>query len=415
MEFVVVGLNHQTASTSIRESATFTDSQKIETLALLMDQGLPEVVILSTCGRSEIYCATPIENYHETTTLLVDFFESYCQQQGVKDHLYIKRGERAIEHLIHVSTGLNSIVLGEDQILGQVKAAHVLSMEMGASKKVLNTLFRDAISGAKKVKTTLKISEIPLSISYLGISVLKRHFGNLEGKSVMIIGLGKMGELAFKYLLSEGVKLTVCARNLEKLKAFQSMHPVIEILPYADRLSVLDQHDIIISATSAPHLVLHRLDFTGILRPIVLMDLSLPRDIEEDVRLQDNVQLFNMDDLQRLSEDNSERRKNLLSEAHLLLSEDVDKMTLWLKNVKLDTAIKDLNLMIKDIELDTMKYIDHKLSLNIKERILVEKALQSALKRTIRKPLLNIKMAAETNSQLQYLEAISLLYSEGEE
>lgn len=415
MQFAVIGLNHETASMAIREKVAFTDAQKIQAISTLMDEGVKELVILSTCGRSEIYCADSLENMSQVIEDVRRYFSDYCGDAEVLDHLYCKVGEVAIAHLIQVAVGLDSIVLGEDQILGQIKSAHVLSMEMGASAKILNTLFRDAVASAKKVKTALKISEIPVSISSLGIKALKQKIGSLKSRKVCIVGLGLMADLAYKYLLEEGADLTLCARNREKLLKYQEANPEIKVLPYTERYEALKVHDIIVTATSAPHLVFVSDDFQDLEHPMVLLDLSLPRDIDEAVREKPQVTLINMDDLQRISEAQMERRVQLTEEAKVLIEEDMEKLSFWLSNVKLDEAIKDLNLMIQAIEKDTLAYLHHKLHLDLKENTYIEKALQSALKRAIRQPLLKIKGAANHEDKIQLLNAVALLYGEGDE
>lgn len=415
MEFAVIGLNHETASTALREKVAFTDAQKIQALSALMDAGVKELVVLSTCGRSEIYCGGSKEKMPQVIEDVRTYFADYCGDSEVLDHLYCKVSDQAIGHLIQVAVGLDSIVLGEDQILGQIKSAHVLSMEMGASGKILNTLFRDAVAAAKKVKTALKISEIPVSISSLGIKALKERLGSLKDLRVCIVGLGLMGDLAYKYLLEEGAELTLCARNREKLLTYQDANPEIKVLSYSERYEAMKAHDIIVTATAAPHLVFVSDDFKSLEHSVVLLDLSLPRDIDEAVRELPHVTLINMDDLQRISEVQMERRNRLTFEAKVLIKEDVEKLGLWLSNVKLDEAIKDLNLMIQSIEKDTLAYLHHKLHLNLKENTYVEKALQSALKRAIRQPLLKIKSAANAEDKTRLLEAVALLYGEGDE
>lgn len=414
MQFAVVGLNHETATMAIREKASFTDAQKIQAINKLLDEGIKELVILSTCGRSEIYFSGNLDIITNTIEDVKKFYSEYCDNGEVLKHLYIKVGEEAIGHLIQVAVGLNSIVLGEDQILAQIKSAHILSMEMGATSKVLNTLFRDAIASAKNVKTALRISEIPVSISSLGVKSLKKELGSLKNRKACIIGLGLMGDLAYKYLADEGAELTLCGRSTDKLKKYQTAGPEVKIMPYNERYEAIEVHDIIVTATSSPHLVFKSEDFQTLQHPILLLDLSLPRDIDDAVRLNPNITLIDMDDLQRLSEAQLERRGKLTDEANRLIKEDIQKLSTWLSKVKLDEAIKDLNQMIQAIEKDTLTYLNHKLQLDCRENTHVEKALQSALKRVIRQPLLKIKDATSQEDKLRLLNAINLLFGEGE-
>jgi glutamyl-tRNA reductase len=413
MEFLVVGLNHRTADVALREGVSFTEGQILSAMDCLLDQAINEVVILSTCGRCEVYFTASKAESLLAEEQVKQLFQNHSRNDGIVDHLYSKRGSDAIEHLIQVSLGLDSIVLGEDQIIGQMKNAHLLALEMGGSKKILNTLFRDGIAAAKRVKSQLKISEIPLSISRLGIGVLTTHFGCLAGKTCGLVGLGEMGNLALNYLLEAGASLTLCGRSKEKLKSMTDKMPDIKTLSFEDRYQLIENHDMIISATAAPHLIFEKAHFMKRLQPLVLLDLSLPRDIDEKVRELPNIVLYNMDDLQRLSEEHMEKRMALTQEALVFLQTDVEKMTQWLEAVKLDEAIKDLNLMIQEIETDTLTYLHQKLDLSHKERLLVDKALHSALKRTIRTPLHNIKRMSRPEDQDRVLQALTLLYHEG--
>ena len=180
MNIGVIGLNHNLAPINIREHVSFTDIQKIEAINYFLDRDIEEVVILSTCNRSEIYIQA--KNIDEKINLVEDFYEEFFNAKGIKEYLFSKKYTSAIEHLFKVASGLDSIVLGEDQILGQVKDAHDFSMQLGSSKKIFNKLFREAVNIAKDIKNTTKISHQPLSISYIGIKFLQNKVGNLEGK-----------------------------------------------------------------------------------------------------------------------------------------------------------------------------------------------------------------------------------------
>ena len=198
MNFAVVGVNHNDTPIHIRENVSFTDTQKIESINFLLDNGISEVVVLSTCNRSEIYIYS--DDILKKIEIVKDFYEDFFNVDNIKEYLFCRTGQDAIEHVFRVSAGLDSIVLGEDQILGQVKDAHEFSKQLGASKKVFNKLFREAITASKDIKTTTKISHQPISISYIGIKCLKDRLGSLEGKNALVIGIGKMSKLAMKHL-----------------------------------------------------------------------------------------------------------------------------------------------------------------------------------------------------------------------
>ena len=178
MDIAVIGINHNLSPIGIREKVSFTDTKKIEATNILLDKDLREVVILSTCNRSEIYISC--EEIEVGIDIVKNFYEEFFQLNEVSLYLFSKKDNEAIEHLFNVTSGLDSLVIGEDQILGQVKGAHELAMKIGSSKKLFNKLFREAITTAKEVKTVTKISQQPLSISYIGIKLLKEKIKNLQ-------------------------------------------------------------------------------------------------------------------------------------------------------------------------------------------------------------------------------------------
>ena len=197
MNIGVVGVNHNLAPINVREAVSFTDTKKIEAINILLDKEIEEVVIISTCNRSEIYINA--ENIDIKINELSDFYEQYFGVKDINKYLFKKTNLEAIQHLFEVTAGLDSLVLGEDQILGQVRDAHEFCMKLGATKKVFNKLFRDAITTSKEIKTITKISQQPLSISYIGVKLLKEKIGSLEGKNALIVGLGKMNLLTLNH------------------------------------------------------------------------------------------------------------------------------------------------------------------------------------------------------------------------
>ena len=204
MNIGVVGVNHNLAPINVREAVSFTDTKKIEAINILLDKEIEEVVIISTCNRSEIYINA--ENIDIKINELSDFYEQYFGVKDINKYLFKKTNLEAIQHLFEVTSGLDSLVLGEDQILGQVRDAHEFCMKLGATKKVFNKLFRDAITTSKEIKTITKISQQPLSISYIGVKLLKEKIGSLEGKNALIVGLGKMNLLTLNHLEEEKIK-----------------------------------------------------------------------------------------------------------------------------------------------------------------------------------------------------------------
>ena len=217
MEIAVIGINHNTAPIEIRERVSFTESMKIESANRILDKSTEEIIIISTCNRSEIYISS--NDIDEAIEEVKEFYKEFFEFNEVKDYIFAKKGRDVVVHLYMVASGLDSIILGEDQILGQIRKAMMFSMNLGFSKKVLSRLFMDAICEGKKIRNSIKISEIPLSTSYIGINLLKEKMGGLKGKKALVIGAGEISSLAIRYLYEEELeKIYVTNRTHGKIK-----------------------------------------------------------------------------------------------------------------------------------------------------------------------------------------------------
>ncbi|MGB3368804.1 MAG: glutamyl-tRNA reductase, partial [Acidaminobacteraceae bacterium] len=350
MVTALIGLNHETASLEIREKLSFSDSRKIEIISDVLDLGIAEVTVLSTCSRSEFYIADKVNDIDEKIDTLLVFLRKISAYEDIDKYLYIKRGSAVAVHLFNVTAGLDSIVLGEDQILGQVRDSQKFSMDIGGSKKILNKLFRDAITTAKLIKTELKISEHPLSLSYIGIKFLRANLGKLDDKKAMIVGYGKMGSLALEYLLSEGVRdITLVGRDLDKLKGLNGKKVNLKYLDYSERYKALTDVDMIISSTSASHFVLTKENMPLINRSISILDLALPRDVDPLISEIDGIDVYSIDDLKDVSMKSVEKRDKLAKEALVIIMEKALEFKEWLKSVKSYKLISSLNGYLESI------------------------------------------------------------------
>ncbi|CEO22965.1 glutamyl-tRNA reductase [Paraclostridium sordellii] len=409
MNFAVVGVNHNDTPIHIRENVSFTDTQKIEGINFLLDNGISEVVVLSTCNRSEIYIYS--DDILKKIEIVKDFYEDFFNVDNIKEYLFCKTGQDAIEHVFRVSAGLDSIVLGEDQILGQVKDAHEFSKQLGASKKVFNKLFREAITASKDIKTTTKISHQPISISYIGIKCLKDRLGSLEGKNALVIGIGKMSKLAMKHLEEEKLNsIYVTNRSYEKLQDIQDEYKNLIPIKYEERYSVLEKVDVVISATASPHTVIKKENMPNLSNTIIMMDIALPRDIDKNIDTLENIEVYDIDDLKKISDENDKKRRELACTGELLIDEKIDEFNDWLETIKIDPTIQSLNDKCTDIREDTLDYIYRKLDLNCKEKKIIDKMLTSALKRLIREPILNLKQIKDSGKQEEYIKIVEELF-----
>lgn len=411
MNIGVVGVNHNLAPINVREAVSFTDTKKIEAINILLDRDIDEIVILSTCNRSEIYISG--ENIQQKVDEVANFYKDYFGVKDIEQYLFKKINLEAIQHLFDVTAGLDSLVVGEDQILGQVKDAHEFCMKLGATKKVFNKLFRDAVTTSKEIKTITKISQQPLSISYIGVKLLKEKMGTLEGKNALIVGLGKMNLLTLNHLEEENVKnIYIANRNIEKTKEIENKFDNIIPIEYSDRHKIIQEKsiDIVISATSSPHLVIKYDDMPKLDKKIYIMDIALPRDIDTKLKELDYVELYDIDDLKEIHDKNDIKRNELAQKAQEIIKIKIDEFTEWLDLTFIDPTIQSLNSKCIEIKEDTLEYIFRKIDLNQREKKIIDKMLGSALKRVIREPIINLKQVKNKGQREEYIKVIEDLF-----
>lgn len=411
MNIGVVGVNHNLAPINVREAVSFTDTKKIEAINILLDSEIDEIVILSTCNRSEIYISG--ENIQQKVDEVANFYKDYFGVKDIEQYLFKKTNLEAIQHLFDVTAGLDSLVVGEDQILGQVKDAHEFCMKLGATKKVFNKLFRDAVTTSKEIKTITKISQQPLSISYIGVKLLKEKMGTLEGKNALIVGLGKMNLLTLNHLEEENVKnIYIANRNIEKTKEIENKFDNIIPIEYSDRHKIIQEKsiDIVISATSSPHLVIKYDDMPKLDKKIYIMDIALPRDIDTKLKELNYVELYDIDDLKEIHDKNDIKRNELAQKAQEIIKIKIDEFTEWLDLTFIDPTIQSLNSKCIEIKEDTLEYIFRKIDLNQREQKIIDKMLGSALKRVIREPIINLKQVKNKGKREEYIKVIEDLF-----
>ena len=411
MNIGVVGVNHNLAPINVREAVSFTDTKKIEAINILLDREIDEIVILSTCNRSEIYISG--ENIQQKVDEVANFYKDYFGVKDIEQYLFKKTNLEAIQYLFDVTAGLDSLVVGEDQILGQVKDAHEFCMKLGATKKVFNKLFRDAVTTSKEIKTITKISQQPLSISYIGVKLLKEKMGTLEGKNALIVGLGKMNLLTLNHLEEENVKnIYIANRNIEKTKEIENKFDNIIPIEYSDRHKIIQEKsiDIVISATSSPHLVIKYDDMPKLDKKIYIMDIALPRDIDTKLKELNYVELYDIDDLKEIHDKNDIKRNELAQKAQEIIKIKIDEFTEWLDLTFIDPTIQSLNSKCIEIKEDTLEYIFRKIDLNQREQKIIDKMLGSALKRVIREPIINLKQVKNKGQREEYIKVIEDLF-----
>lgn len=404
--FCYIGINYKNAKLNVRDRISFTDSQKIDFMQKAEEIGVTQSMVLSTCNRSEVFffAKTPEEKKR-----MEELYAAMFPAVRLDGLLEKKEGRAAAAYLFGIAAGLESMVLGEDQILGQVREAAELSQTLGYSKKELNYVVRQAVTCAKKIKTELKISEKPLSVSYIGIRKVN-ELCPIEGKRALVIGSGRTAALALRYLYEYGAKSVVaCSRTLSHTKKLCGEFPALETAPYEARYELLADCDIVISATASPHLVIRR-ERVSLSRRITFLDLAAPRDIDPELCREPLAALIDLDSLARIAEENRLERERLVGAGSRFIEEAADETMGWLLSSRVDSTIESLQQRCDEIVEDSFSYLNRKMELSAREQKLLRKILRASLRRLLREPILELKQLDSEGEQEAYRKVVEELF-----
>jgi glutamyl-tRNA reductase len=327
MPLFVIGLSHHTSPVHVRERFAFGEARIPATLELLRSSGIAEeAVILSTCNRVEIYAVTTLPN-HETVKSLQDFLvHCHDYRDPLTDEIYAFGEPQSLEHLFKVACGLDSMVLGETEILGQLKKAYDLALQNSHTGAILNKAFQKAFNVAKQVRTETNIQRGSISVSSVAVELAEKIFSSLDHRHVMVIGAGDTSEKAARALLSRGARsIIVSNRSHERAVALASELGG-RAVHFEEWASEFERIDIVVSSTSAPHYILDRQKLEPLMRlrknrPLLLIDIAVPRDIEPEVNFLENVYLYNIDDLQAIAADYLKQRKEEIARCESIIAD----------------------------------------------------------------------------------------------
>lgn len=335
MHIVVVGLNHRSAPIELRERLAFRHDQLSSAFQRLRgEMGIQEAAILSTCNRVEIYASVP--ELDGTIDDLHRFLSEYSdiERSRLSERLYSYTEPESVHHLFAVASGLDSMVLGEGEILHQVKQAYELARQHHVTGKVLNALFQRALNAAKAVRTQTAIGRGYTSVGTVAVELAQKIFGNLTRATVLLIGAGKIGELTLKRLAVRGVReVRIMNRSFERAAHLASQYQG-RPLPLEQLPAQLLEADIVISSTSAPSTILHRAEVAAAMygrhqQPLCIVDLGVPRNVEPGVGRLENVYLFDVDDLQGLVDHHHEEREQATHHAYTIIDQKVGHFLSW--------------------------------------------------------------------------------------
>lgn len=417
MNIVVVGLSHKTAPVDIREKVSFPENRIPEALGKIINRdGIAEGVILSTCNRVElITIASHItEGIEELKSFLSDYhglpLESFC------NHLYCHTSEEAIKHIFRVAASLDSMVVGEPQILGQMKDAYQQALDHNSTGIILNKLFRKTFSVAKRVRTETKIAASAVSISYAAVELAKKIFGKLEDKKVMLIGAGEMCELAARHFVESGIKEILVANRTyeraEKLAHEFSGKPIL----FENIAMDLDKVDIVLSSTGSPNYVIHTSQVKAALkarknRYMFFIDIAVPRDIDPEINDLSNAYLYDIDDLQGIIEANKKEREKEAKLAESIVTGEVDQLYRWLKTLDITPTIVSLRKKLEEIKSGELEKLMNNIGdLSKAQRRAIEAASSAMINKILHGPTSNLKKMADTADGDLYLDSARKLF-----
>lgn len=354
MGLLAVGVNHKTAPVNIRERVSFSpDALACALRELTSTPGISEAAILSTCNRTELLCRSSDDN---NGNVIIDWFEHYhkLKPEEVRPYLYVHPDQLAVRHVLRVASGLDSLILGEPQILGQIKDAYSTALEAGTVGKFLSRLFQHTFSVAKQVRTDTAIGSSPVSVAFAAVSLAKQIFGDLGPKTALLIGAGETIELAARHLQGNNIgRMIIANRTVERAHTLAA-----EFNAYAIALGDIPAHlaeaDIVISSTASPLPILGKGAVESAVKkrkhqPILMIDIAVPRDIESEVGSLEDVYLYTVDDLQEIIDEGLKSRQEAARQAEEIIDIQVTHFMSWLQSLNAVSTIRDYRAQAQHI------------------------------------------------------------------
>ncbi len=421
MAIVVLGLNHKTAPVELREGLHFAEKDLPESLARLSAH--PETIeglILSTCNRVELYAVVP-----DGAAARAPLQAFLGEQRGVPPDafaqaLYLHEGPAAVRHAFRVASSLDSLVVGEGQILAQVKAAYALAARQGATGPILNNLMERALHVAKQVRSETGIGAAPVSVASVAVDLARRIFSDLAGRTVMILGAGEMAELALTHLRDEGIH-TILVANRHHDRALELAGRVGgRAIRFDHARDAMVDADIVLSSTGAPHVILTPADLAEVVRrrhyrPIFLIDIAVPRDIDPRVNEMDNVYLYDIDDLQAVVATNLTTREREAARAEALVDREVEQFMRWLQSLEVVPTLVSLRERFEAIrQAELEKALGRLGDLSAEQRQAVSALTTSLINKLLHQPMTELKRQAASQDGHQYAAILRALFRLGE-
>jgi glutamyl-tRNA reductase len=411
---VVVGLNHETAPVAVREALAFPKERLPEVLARVReDAGLSEAMILSTCNRVEVYGRA-----NDPSLDAVAEFLARCHSRPVEEiapHLYRLEGEGAVRHAFRVAASLDSMVMGEPQILGQVKDAYDAAERAGSLGSVLNALRNRSIAAAKRARTETAIGRNAVSVSHVAVELARKIFGDLRDRSVLLVGAGKMSEVAARQMVRDGARASVLGgRTFEKAEQLAAALGG-RAAPFESLRAELGRADIVISGTGATGIVIRREDVEAAQaarrgRPLFLIDIAVPRDVAEDAGKVAGVFLYDLDDVKKVAEANLRERKKEATAAEAILEHEIREFLEWRRSLEVVPLLVELRRRADEIRKAEIDKARRRFGpLTPEEESALEAATAAIVNKLLHEPTVQLKQMAG-NGQAEHVGFIRKLF-----
>lgn len=418
MEIVLIGLNHRTAPVELRERVSFTTDQAQQAAEELRSKGvLSETLVLSTCNRSELY-GVPPESAEDSAGAMELFLATFHQVELVAlgSSLYRRRDREAVRHLFRVAAGIDSMLLGEAEILGQVRDAYQIAVDHGATGPVLNRMFQAALEVGKRARSETDIGKRPVSVAFAGVKLAEQIFGSLRGHSALILGAGATGEQVVGHLRDRGIsRLRVANRSRERAQELAARVGA-EVVEWEQLPAALEWPDMIVSSVASPEPVLSREMIERAMaarsnRPLFMIDLGMPRNISASVTHLYNVYLYDMDDLSEIVEQNKRAREAEIPRVEAIVDQHVEKFEVWQASVETGAVLGELRTRLQaEREAFLRERLASMSHLSPEDRQRMAELMDEMVNRMLLEPAERLKGVRDLRRKLQNLEALRDLF-----
>ena len=418
MHLVLLGISHRTAPVELRERLDFSSRGLAEALQLLAARPAnSEAAVVSTCNRSELYVAA--EDAGGARQELAEFFCQFHQvsREALDPHFFDAIDAAAAKHLYRVASGLDSLVVGEPQILGQVKDAYQVATDQQSAGPLLNRLFHSSFAVGKRVRAETGLAEGAVSVSYAAVSLARKIFGDLKGRHVLVIGAGEMGRLTAVHLQSQGIqRMAITSRTAAHAAEIAAALSATAVA-WDDMRAALHEADIVVTATGSALPIVSRADVESVMRarrhkPLFIIDIAVPRDVEATAGEIEQVFLYNIDDLQSIVQENLSRRSAEIARAEKIVDEEVARFTVWLHSRGAIPTVVALRQRFEAIRRAELQRLDSKLSgLPPEARARVDEITRLIVEKLLLTPTEQLKSTADPEKVVAYTDALSRLFS----